>query len=532
MEEMVLLGDEAIAMGAIHAGISTAYGYPGTPSTEIIDFMLKQKDEPNHPYVSGRAKEKAAYEEALGTSMVGKRSLVTMKHVGLNVAADPFMNSALLDVHGGLVVVVADDPGQHSSQNEQDSRYFADMAKIMCLEPTNGQQAYEMIREAYDLSEQFKIPIMIRLVTRVAHSRSKVKFTAPKAKNELSKLTNSRSWTLLPANSRVQWNQLVNQQDEFKQFTCTSKYNTVTHDSSNEEQAVITTGIASNFFLEINSERESPLPHLHIGAYPIPEKMVQEFASKHKNLLVVEEGYPYVERLLRGIYPNELNIKGKESGHLPMTGELTVERVATALELPEKSSTLKTPSDLPNRPPQLCKGCPHADSFNALKAALAEYKETLVASDIGCYTLGALPPYSAIESCVCMGASVGLAKGAADAGFFPVIGVLGDSTFLHSGIQTLIGAAKANTNMTLMILDNETVAMTGGQETLVPSSQFKDIVASLGVSPEHLHVINAHPKHDKENTALIKQEIDYRGLSVIIAVRACIKKPRPKNPTK
>ncbi len=522
MSEMVLLGDEAVAMGAIHAGISAAYAYPGTPSTEIMEFLIRYAEKNEKPIAQWCANEKTAYEAALGVSFSGKRSLVAMKHVGLNVAADPFMNSAIVNIHGGLVVVVADDPGMHSSQNEQDSRYFADFARITCLEPVNQQEAYEMTMEAFELSEKYHIPVMIRLVTRLAHSRSVVKVGAPQSENPLKKVPDPNSWILLPSNAKKQWHKLLETQKDLEAHSEASAYNALKLNQDFKDFGVITTGLAVNYYLENLPELAQTPSHLHISEYPIPTEKIRTLANHVKQLVILEEGYPFVERFLRGIIPPPVEIKGKLSGDVPAEGELNPDNIRPVLGLPERNRSGKVIFNLPNRPPQLCPGCPHADTFTSLKKALSHFKETMVTSDIGCYTLGALPPYNAIESTVNMGASVGMAKGAADAGFHPVVAVIGDSTFLHSGVTPLMDAVAHNTNMTLIILDNETVGMTGGQPTVLPSSRLEKVVLGLGVDPQHLHVVPTHRKFIEQNAELILNELNYKGLSVIIAVRECV----------
>jgi len=522
MPEMVLLGDEAVAMGAIHAGITAAYAYPGTPSTEITEFLIQYADKHQKPTAHWCANEKTAYEAALGVSFAGRRSMVSMKHVGLNVAADPFMNSAIVSIHGGLVLVVADDPGMHSSQNEQDSRYFADFARIVCLEPTNQQEAYEMTKEAFNISEKFEIPVMIRLVTRLAHSRAVVQLSKSQAENSLQKATNPNSWILLPSNARNQWHGLLNAQKEMLDLSENTDFNPMTLNPEFKDFAVITTGLAKNYYLENLTELKQKPSHLHISYYPFPVEKIRKLATKAKKLLIVEEGYPFVERFLRGILPTEIEILGKESGHIPLEGELNPDNIRPVLGLTERQGSDLDDLKLVTRPPQLCAGCPHIDSFDALKIALAPYKNSMVTSDIGCYTLAALPPYSAIETTVNMGASVGMAKGATDAGFHPVVAVIGDSTFLHSGVNPLVDAVSYNTNMTLIILDNETTGMTGGQPTILPSSKLENVVLGIGVDPEHVHTIDAHRKFTEENSKLIAKEIEYQGLSVIITLRECI----------
>ncbi len=522
MTEMVLLGDEAVALAAVHAGLTASYAYPGTPSTEITEYLLRYAAAHGEPKAAWCTNEKTAYEEAIGVSLVGRRAMVSMKHVGLNVASDPFMNSALISIQGGLVVVVADDPGMHSSQNEQDSRYYADFARVVCLEPATQQEAYDMTREAFDLSERLQIPVLIRLVTRLAHSRAIVRVREARQQNPLRKAPDWKGWTLLPANARRQWHSLLERQRDFQAYTGSSDHNPLQL-TERHDLGVITTGLARNYYLENVGDLPGVPSHLHIGAYPLPAGRIRELVSHVERVLVLEEGYPLVERWLRGIIPPGIPIAGKESGEVPLEGELTPDIVRRSLGLTVRTGLELPPGvSLPNRPPQLCDGCPHADSLEALQIALKSFNTSLVTSDIGCYTLGALPPYSAVESCVCMGASVGMAKGAAEAGFRPAVGVIGDSTFLHSGITPLVDAIAANTDMTLIIVDNQAVAMTGGQPTMLPSSSLKPLVLGLGVNPDHFHVIKAHHTRKDANVEIIRKELDHRGLSVIIAVRECI----------
>jgi indolepyruvate ferredoxin oxidoreductase, alpha subunit len=522
MSEMVLLGDEAVALAAVHAGLTAAYGYPGTPSTEILEYLIQYGRTHGGPRAEWCANEKTAYEAALGVSFAGRRAMVTMKHVGLNVAADPFMNSALVTVHGGLVVAVADDPGMHSSQNEQDSRVFADFARIVCLEPASHQEAYDMGREAFEISERFRIPVMIRLVTRLAHSRGIVTLGDARAENPPHRDLHSSAWVLLPGNARRQWRALLDRVDDIRAYVAASRFNTVER-GADGGFGVITTGLARNYLVENLDDLPSRPAHLHVGAYPYPAATIRDFVAPLTRVLLLEEGYPYVERALRGIVPPaHLDIQGRESGEVPPDGELNPDIVRAALGLPARTGVVVPGLSLPNRPPQLCAGCPHGDSFHSITDALSAFPDAIVTADIGCSTLGALPPYNAIDTCVCMGASVGMAKGAADAGYHPVVAVIGDSTFLHSGVTPLMDAVAADTPMTLIILDNKTVAMTGGQPTLRSSSELEAVVRGLGVPPAHLHVVEAHPRRMAENTEILRREVNHRGLSVVIGVRECI----------
>ncbi len=529
MPRRILLGDECVALGAVHAGLTAAYAYPGTPATEILEYLLDYARRHGGPRAAWCANEKTALEEALGTCFAGRRALVSMKHVGLNVAADPFVNGALVSTHGGLVVAVADDPGMHSSQNEQDSRFYADFARVLCLEPANQQEAYDMTVEAFDLSERFAVPVLLRLVTRLAHSRTAIEVAAaPRPENAVRKAPRPQSWILLPSNARRQWHDLLGRQREMAEWSESSRWNPLTLNPDERELGVITTGLARNYYEENARELARRPSHLHIGAYPVPVEKVRRLAAHARRLLVIEEGYPFVERMLRGLLGAPVPVQGKLTGEVPPEGELTPDNVRPALGLAPRPVRDAAGLALPARPPQLCQGCPHGHMYGALKQALEGREPSIVTSDIGCYTLGALPPWSAIESCVCMGASVSMAKGAAEAGFRPVVAVIGDSTFLHSGLTPLLDAVHADTDMTLLILDNEAVAMTGGQETIAPSSRLRDIVLGLGVKPEHCHVVEAMPRKVGQNAELLGREIDHRGLSVVIAVRECLETARRK----
>ncbi|HEY3355507.1 MAG TPA: thiamine pyrophosphate-dependent enzyme [Polyangia bacterium] len=515
----ILLGDEAVALGALHAGLSGAYAYPGTPATEIHEYIQRTGPQFGLGASPWSTNEKVAYEEALGCSHTSKRALVCMKHVGLNVAADPFMNSAVTGVDGGLVIAVADDPGMHSSQDEQDSRYFAQFAQIPCFEPSTQQQAYDMTRAAYDLSERLRVPVMIRLVTRMAHSRAAVKVGAPRPQNPLAVSRARDTWTLLPTNARAGYRKLMEKQAEMLADSEASRFNRLSLEGD-RRLGVIASGVAVNYVLE---NVETPLPLLELRQYPLPEGLIRTFVAGVDRVLVVEEGYPFIERQLRGVLGNE-KIRGKLDGALPITGELLPSIVRAALGLPPRGGEpVRASIPLPARPPALCQGCSHIDAFNALNAALDTIEDKgAVYGDIGCYTLGFYPPYDGIDACVCMGASVSMAKGAADAGAHPVVAVIGDSTFAHSGITPLLSAAQCNSPMTVVILDNSTTAMTGGQHSMATGGRLEEICAGVGVAREHIRVITPLRKHHDENVKVFQDEIAYRGLSVVIPRRECI----------
>ena len=451
MQKQLLLGVEAIAQGAIDSGISGVYAYPGTPSTEITEYIQNSKEAiARNVHRAWAANEKTAMESALGMSYAGKRALVCMKHVGMNVAADCFMNAAITGANGGLVVTAADDPSMHSSQNEQDSRVYGKFAFVPVLEPSNQQEAYEMTRYGFALSETVGSPVLMRITTRLAHSRAGVE----------------------------------------------------THDS---------------------------LPVVKVSQYPLPRKMIKRLLRECKQILVLEEGYPVVEEMLKG-YPGQDNIMGRLDGTLPRDGELNPDLVGKALCFKTKEGA-PVPEIVAPRPPALCTGCSHRDVYKALNEVIATYGEGRVFSDIGCYTLGALPPFQSINSCVDMGASITMAKGACDAGLFPTVAVIGDSTFTHSGMTGLLDAVNEKTPITVIISDNESISMTGGQESSA-LGKIESICQGIGVEPEHIRVLLPVPKNHEELCRIIREELEYKGVSVIIPRRVCIQKAARDNKKK
>ncbi len=528
MSRQILLGDEAVALGAVHAGLSAAYSYPGTPASEVLEHLVRLAEAGQAFKAVWSVNEKVAYEEALGASFAGKRALVSFKHVGLNVAADPFMNSAITGANGGFLVVSADDPGMHSSQNEQDSRYYVQFAQILGFEPSDHQEAYDMAREAFDASERFGLPVLMRLVTRLSHSRAPVEVGPPRPQNELKKGA-TKDWILLPVNARRRFAELLDRQSELVRSSEGSRFNVLELAGGDRKLGVIASGVAYNYFREAVAGEGSPPSFLKISTYPLPERLVRELVGAVDTVLVLEDGYPFIERQVRGLFgvPGK-TVLGKLSGDLPASGELTPDLVRRALGRDPLPALAASGLPLASRPPQLCVGCPHADTFKALNKALEGVAGANVFSDIGCYTLGALPPYNAIHSCVCMGASVSMARGASDVGLHPAVSVIGDSTFAHSGITPLLGAAHADTDMTVVILDNATTAMTGGQPTYGSGERLIKLIEGLGVPKEHIRTIEPLPKHHEANVRVFKDEIAHRGLSVVIAVRECVQEQRKK----
>ncbi|MCA9283886.1 MAG: hypothetical protein KDA22_01635 [Phycisphaerales bacterium] len=530
MNCQLLLGDEAAAQGAIDAGIGGAFSYPGTPATEIFEAVeehVRRQGDAAGISVLWSANEKVAYEEALGMSYAGKRALVSMKHVGLNVAADPFMSSAITGVNAGLVLVVADDPGMHSSQNEQDSRHYAEFAQLPLYEPGNQQEAYDQVRAAFDESEAIGLPVMVRMVTRLCHSRSTVTTRAGAAAESgdessahaaLRPRPDYNDWVLVPTNARRRFRRLLDLQPQLLRDSEQSSWNRLRLSGT---RGIIAAGIGSNYVEEAlaGSTDDSVL---RIGRYPLPAALIRSLVDHCDEIVVVEDGYPFIERRLNGILgvPGKA-VRGRLSGDLPLDGELTPDSVAAALGAAFVSPAQPL-AGLAGRPPQLCKGCPHADSFKAIVEAAAPLGNAYMFSDVGCYALGVLPPFRAVHSCVDMGASISMAFGAVQAGAHPVVCTIGDSTFAHSGMTPLLGAARANANMTVFVLDNAAVGMTGAQESLSCGERLVEIIRGLGVDPAHIHVIEPLAKHHQANVDLIRREIEYPGLSVVIPRRACI----------
>ena len=528
-EKLLLLGDEAIALGAIHAGLSGVYAYPGTPSTEITEYIQ------GNPMAAERkihyrwsANEKTAMEAALGMSYMGKRAMVCMKHVGMNVCADAFVNSAMTGTNGGLVVVAADDPSMHSSQNEQDSRFYGKFAMVPVFEPSSQQEVYGMMKDAFELSERYKLPVVLRMVTRMAHSRAVVETAEVREPNAMTYPDNPKDWVLLPAVARKRNVRLVGLQKDLLQEAENSKYNKLI-DGKDKSLGIIACGIAYNYLME-HFKDGCPYPVLKVSQYPLPVNKVKELAEMCDSLLVLEDGQPVVEEMLRGVLDQNITIKGRLTGEVPRTGELTPDNIITALGL--KDEEVFPPCELVvPRPPALCQGCGHRFMFEALNNVLKEYDNSRVFGDIGCYTLGYLPPYQALHSVVDMGASITMAKGAADAGQFPSVAVIGDSTFTHSGMTGLLDAVNEKTNMVVVISDNLTTGMTGGQDS-AGTGRIENICRGIGVEPEHVRVVVPLPQNMEEMQNVIREEINYNGVSVVIPRRECIQTARRHNKKK
>lgn len=522
----LLLGNEALAQGAIDSGISGVYAYPGTPSTEITEYIQRSKIATElNIHSKWSVNEKTAMEAALGMSYAGKRAMTVMKHVGLNVAADVFMNMAVSGINGGLVVVVADDPSMHSSQNEQDSRNYGRFAMIPILEPSNQQETYDITRYAFYLSEQMGLPVMVRMVTRLSHSRAGIVTSERVLQNKIRLPKNPHQFQLIPMHARNRYKHLVSIQSDTRESSENSFFNKYI-DAPNTSLGIIASGIAYNYLMENFEDDKCPFPILKIGQYPLPKKQVNKLFDTCKKVLILEDGYPFIEELVHDYFGKSKKVMGRLTGHLNRVGELNPDNISEALGF-EVSYTEDIPEIVTGRPPELCIGCAHRDLFEAINQLSKENTDQQVFGDIGCYALGVLPPYQSINTLIDMGASITMAKGAADAGIHPSIAIIGDSTFTHSGMTGLLDAVIENTPITVIISDNSAVAMTGAQDSSA-SGRLVSICKGIGVDENHLKVITPLHKNLDKNIDTIRQEIAYKGVSVVIAQRPCVQLPKEK----
>ncbi len=519
-DKKLLLGDEALALGALHAGLTGVYAYPGTPSTEITEYIQGSAfARERKVHCDWSCNEKTAMEGALGMSYAGKRALVCFKHVGLNVCADPFMGSATTGANGGLVIASCDDPSMHSSQNEQDSRFYGSFAMMPVFEPSNQQEVYEMTRAAFDYSEAKGIPVLLRMTTRLSHSRAVVEsWESVREQNQMHFPERPRQWVTLPVNARERNRQLIKDYAGFEEDAAISRFNLL-EDGPDRRMGVIACGLAWNYLME-NFPDGCPFPVLKVSQYPFPRRLARELAAKVDSLLVLEEGQPLVEERLKGVFDTPIPVHGRLDGALPRDGELTPDAVRAALGLPERPQFAASEIVVP-RPPALCQGCGHRDFYTALNQVLKDYQGARVFGDIGCYTLGWMPPFSALHTCVEMGASLTMAQGAAYSGVWPSVAVIGDSTFTHSGMTGLLDAVNTNADVTLCISDNLTTGMTGGQDS-AGTGRLEAICAGIGVDPAHIRTIVPLPKNYPDMEKTIREELEYHGVSVIICRRECI----------
>lgn len=532
---MLLLGNEAIARGALEAGVAVATTYPGTPASEIGDALARVAKEAGI-YFEYSVNEIVATEIAIGAAASGVRALVSMKHVGLNVASDALITFAYTGTRGGFVLVTADDPSCHSSQNEQDNRYYALLGGIPLLEPASPQECYDMVKEAFEISEKLELPVIVRTTTRVSHVRGPVvvgKMVPGQKKKEFVK--DPKRFVTVPAVARERHLVLLQKMREAERLAEVSRFNKTDKIGSGGKLGVITSSAAYNYTMDAAKSLELDIDVLKLGfSYPLPSRKISEFLKSHTAVLIAEELEPVLEISVRAVAQQKglkTRILGKSNGLLPRAYEFDQSILATALssvvagENTIEGTSAKPLTSIPTRPPVLCAGCPHSATYFAVNKATN--KKAIFASDIGCYTLGVSPPYNAADLLVCMGSSVGTAGGLAKVNDLPVIAFIGDSTFYHAGVPGLINAVHQGHKFILMILDNRTTAMTGhqphpGSEKGVPGQDvttvpIEQVVQGCGV--KWMKIVD--PYDIKTTTETVKDALQQPGISVIIARREC-----------
>ena len=521
MNTQYMLGNEVIAHACLEAEIDFASGYPGTPSSEVIDYLRHQKD--RDFYVEWSVNEKVAFENALAAAWTGIRSLVTMKHVGLNVAADPLLTSAYTGVTGGFVILSADDPYAHSSQNEQDSRRYALFAKIPCLDPATVREAHSMMKAAFAISEKVGLPVLFRPTTRICHSKSDAEMGEPGTGHRTGVFVrNPQQYVVIPKHTRVLHKILNEKQAGLAEMLVEGGFNTA---EVRGKTAIISGGVAASYVEELISEGVS---FAKIGAYPIDATWLSAFVNQHDTVLVIEELSPVIEEAVRMAATTTV-VHGKMDGHLPMEGELSPAAVAEAMLsagfTPTKTyPVVKPETGIPARPPLLCAGCGHRSVFYAMKKV---FKDGIFPSDIGCYTLGI--QLGTVDTTICMGASITVGSGIAQSGETrPVVCTIGDSTFLHTGIQGLLNAVYNGAAMTVVILDNRITAMTGhqpnpntgvtGMGVASPPVSLEAICRSCGVS--WVETVSSYDLTGILQALKMAKERD--GVKVIVCRQPCV----------
>jgi indolepyruvate ferredoxin oxidoreductase alpha subunit len=518
--KQLMTGNEAIARGAYEAGLTFASAYPGTPSTEILENIVQYKKD---IYCEWAPNEKVALEAAIGASIAGARSMAAMKHVGVNVAADPLFTVAYTGVTGGCVLISADDPGMHSSQNEQDNRNYATAARVLMLEPSNSQEAKDLMKLGLELSEKFDTPVLLRVTTRICHSKSLVELEDRVEKPIVPYVKNIAKYVATPANGKVLRRKLIDRLKAMEEYSNTAAINEAEYNGT--EIGVVSAGVAYQYAREVFGDQAS---YLKLGmTFPMPTEKIKEFASKVKKLYVVEEMDPYIENHLKMA---GIKCIGKEI--IPEMDELNTDIVRKAV-FGVSTETLKSDKDAVVRPPSLCAGCPHRGLFYALK----KKKDIIITGDIGCYTLGSAAPLSAMDTCICMGGSISAGHGAAMAlkkngSDMKVVSVIGDSTFFHTGVNSLMDVVYNRGNSVSVILDNRITGMTGHQQnpgtgfTLMgdPTNEvdIPMLCKAIGVKGDNIYIINPLDLTETDNAltdALSKDEP-----TVIIAKWPCILK--------
>jgi len=540
-KKILLLGNEAITRGALEAGIDVATTYPGTPSSEIADtfshiakHFTKQKKDPSF-YFEYSTNEKVALEIAGAAAISGLRALTCMKHVGLNVASDTFMTYLYIGCKGGHVIVSADDPSCHSSQNEQDNRYYALFSGAPMFEPTTPNEAKEMTRIGFEISEKLKSPVLLRTTTRLNHVRGPIdlkKINKPRKKGKFEK---SPMWVTTPAIARKRHPELLKMLKKAEIISEKSEFNKIIDVGKPKEWGIVTSGVAYNYVREVAEDLKLDVKILKLGmTHPLPKKMCEKFIKSCKNIIVVEELEPILENQFKNLIYDlkaDCKIYGKSTGHFSRLFEYNLDIVSDGfckiLNIKNKTKIpKKSDIKLPSRPPALCPGCPHRATYYAAK--LAKPRGVIYPTDIGCYTLGRAKPLEMADLLLCMGSNAGTACGLSVSTDEKVISFMGDSTFFHSGIPPIVDAAHHNHDVVLTVLDNRTTAMTGHQPH--PGTEFdgmgrpakkilvEDVVTGCGI--EDLHIVD--PNNIKDTTKEFKKALDFIGPSVVVSKSPCI----------
>lgn len=518
----LMSGNEAIARGAYECGIRFAAAYPGTPSTEIIEKFSRY----NGVYAEWSPNEKVALEVAIGASMAGTKAMAVMKHVGVNVCADPLFTVSYTGINGALVIITADDPSLHSSQNEQDNRNYAKFAKIPMFEPADSQEAKNFIKIAFEISEKYDTPVFLRSTTRLSHSKSVVELEEPVPLEDRTSITkNPEKYVMVPANARLRRVEVEKRLKKLFDFSETFPENRI--EMNNTDVGIITAGMSYNYVKDVFPDYS----YLKLGmVYPLPVEMIRRFASKVKKLYVVEELDPFIEEQVKAL---GIDVTGKEV--FPNMNEFDPGVIETAMSSTpvSRGAACACPSEIPSRPPNLCPGCAHRGLFYSLGK-----QNAFVTGDIGCYTLSFMKPLQGLDTCICMGASIGMAHGMSKAlkekGKGKVVGVIGDSTFVHSGITALLNVAYNKSDAVIIILDNRTTAMTGMQDhpgtgyTLMREKTKELDFESLGkvLGLDSVKVVD--PFNIKNTRAVLKEELAKEGSSLIISRSPCVLLTRKK----
>ena len=534
---LFLLGNEAAVRGAIEAGVRVAATYPGTPSSEIGDVLHRLAQDAGI-YFEFSINEKVALEVAAAAAASGLRSFTFMKHVGLNVASDSFMSAVYTGVRGGMVILTADDPSMFSSQNEQDNRHYARLANLPMLEPSNPQEVKDFMLDAFQISEAFQIPVLVRTTTRVSHMRGIVKLGPIEQKPDKGFFKKDpERFVPVPATARIMHRKLVDKIENINRTMDNSPL--IVEYPQNGKLGIITSGSAYNYCRDVVEENQLPVNILKIGfSYPFPEKRVFEFLQDLDTVLVAEEVDPIMEKevlAIIGKHGLSVEVKGKLEGSMPMIYEYTPDIVAESIFhvlgiKPEKVEIQESDKPLPNRPPTLCPGCPHRAAYYAVGQAAKNLglKDVIHPTDIGCYTLGVEAPYQSADYLLSMGSSIGTSCGFSKATSQPVVSFIGDSTFFHAGIPPLVNAVHNKNRFVLVILDNRTTAMTGGQPhpglpvdglgNEAPEISIPALVQAAGV--EFMQTIN--PLNIKKSTKIFQDALEHPGVAVVISKHPCV----------